>query len=54
MALTTALRIGGKARPAANGSTFERVAAETGGTAGIAEFTELRWITIETAPHYPF
>jgi succinate-semialdehyde dehydrogenase/glutarate-semialdehyde dehydrogenase len=25
-----------------------------GGTAGIAEFTDLRWITIETAPHYPF
>ncbi|HKG19997.1 MAG TPA: aldehyde dehydrogenase [Candidatus Limnocylindrales bacterium] len=26
-----------------------------GGKAGIAEFTELRWITIETAPqHYPF
>jgi acyl-CoA reductase-like NAD-dependent aldehyde dehydrogenase len=26
-----------------------------GGKAGIAEFTDLRWITIETkAPHYPF
>jgi len=25
-----------------------------GGTAGIAEFTDLRWITIETEPHYPF
>jgi acyl-CoA reductase-like NAD-dependent aldehyde dehydrogenase len=26
-----------------------------GGKAGIAEFTELRWITIETGPqHYPF
>jgi benzaldehyde dehydrogenase (NAD) len=25
-----------------------------GGTAGIAEFTDLRWITIETSPHYPF
>jgi len=26
-----------------------------GGRAGIAEFTELRWITIETQPgHYPF
>jgi vanillin dehydrogenase len=26
-----------------------------GGRAGVAEFTELRWITIETAPqHYPF
>ncbi|MDQ1077817.1 aldehyde dehydrogenase [Pseudoroseomonas cervicalis] len=26
-----------------------------GGRAGIAEFTELRWITVETAPgHYPF
>jgi hypothetical protein len=25
-----------------------------GGAAGIAEFTELRWITIETGPqHYP-
>ena len=25
-----------------------------GGKAGIAEFTELRWITIETGPqHYP-
>jgi acyl-CoA reductase-like NAD-dependent aldehyde dehydrogenase len=26
-----------------------------GGNAGIAEFTDLRWITIETQrPHYPF
>jgi len=26
-----------------------------GGKAGIAEFTELRWITIDTEPvHYPF
>ena len=26
-----------------------------GGQAGIAEFTDLRWITIETGPqHYPF
>jgi acyl-CoA reductase-like NAD-dependent aldehyde dehydrogenase len=25
-----------------------------GGKAGIAEFTDLRWITIETDPHYPF
>ncbi|MFP4905415.1 aldehyde dehydrogenase family protein, partial [Paraburkholderia sp. BR14261] len=26
-----------------------------GGKAGIAEFTELRWITMQTAPrHYPF
>ncbi|WP_408904148.1 aldehyde dehydrogenase [Pseudoroseomonas cervicalis] len=26
-----------------------------GGRAGVAEFTELRWITVETAPgHYPF
>ena len=26
-----------------------------GGKAGIAEFTELRWITIQTTPrHYPF
>ncbi len=26
-----------------------------GGNAGIAEFTELRWITMQTAPrHYPF
>ena len=26
-----------------------------GGKAGIAEFTELRWITVQTAPrHYPF
>lgn len=25
-----------------------------GGRAGVAEFTDLRWITIETNPHYPF
>jgi benzaldehyde dehydrogenase (NAD) len=26
-----------------------------GGKAGVAEFTELRWITMQTAPrHYPF
>jgi hypothetical protein len=26
-----------------------------GGRAGVAEFTELRWITVETQPgHYPF
>ncbi len=25
-----------------------------GGKAGVAEFTDLRWITIETKPHYPF
>ena len=26
-----------------------------GGRAGIAEFTELRWITVQTTPrHYPF
>jgi len=25
-----------------------------GGKAGVAEFTDLRWITIETNPHYPF
>jgi vanillin dehydrogenase len=25
-----------------------------GGKAGVAEFTDLRWITIETDPHYPF
>jgi hypothetical protein len=26
-----------------------------GGRAGIAEFTELRWITVQTQPrHYPF
>ena len=26
-----------------------------GGKAGIAEFTELRWITVQTTPrHYPF
>ena len=26
-----------------------------GGKAGIAEFTELRWITMQTMPrHYPF
>ena len=26
-----------------------------GGKAGIAEFTELRWITVQTGPrHYPF
>jgi hypothetical protein len=26
-----------------------------GGQAGIAEYTDLRWITIETRPqHYPF
>jgi acyl-CoA reductase-like NAD-dependent aldehyde dehydrogenase len=26
-----------------------------GGKAGVAEFTELRWITVQTAPrHYPF
>jgi acyl-CoA reductase-like NAD-dependent aldehyde dehydrogenase len=25
-----------------------------GGKAGVAEFTDLRWITIETKPQYPF
>ena len=26
-----------------------------GGKAGIAEFTELRWVTVQTTPrHYPF
>jgi benzaldehyde dehydrogenase (NAD) len=26
-----------------------------GGKAGVAEFTELRWITLQTTPrHYPF
>jgi benzaldehyde dehydrogenase (NAD) len=25
-----------------------------GGKAGIAEFTDLRWITIESEQHYPF
>jgi hypothetical protein len=26
-----------------------------GGRAGIAEFTELRWVTMQTTPrHYPF
>jgi benzaldehyde dehydrogenase (NAD) len=25
-----------------------------GGKAGVAEFTDLRWITIETEQHYPF
>ena len=26
-----------------------------GGKAGIAEFTDLRWVTLQTAPrHYPF
>ena len=25
-----------------------------GGRAGISEFTDLRWITIETDQHYPF
>ena len=33
------------------GSGFGRF----GGKAGVAEFTELRWITIQTTPrHYPF
>jgi hypothetical protein len=32
-----------------------RATARFGGKAGINEFTELRWITIQTTPrHYPF
>ncbi len=36
------------------GGTKDSGYGRFGGTAGIAEFTELRWITIESHQHYPF
>lgn len=37
------------------GGTKDSGYGRFGGTAGIAEFTELRWITLQTTPrHYPF
>jgi acyl-CoA reductase-like NAD-dependent aldehyde dehydrogenase len=36
------------------GGTKDSGYGRFGGTAAIAEFTELRWITIESHQHYPF
>ncbi len=36
------------------GGTKDSGYGRFGGLAGIAEFTELRWITIESQQHYPF
>jgi hypothetical protein len=52
------LLINNKDVDAARGATFERLNplyGRFGGDAGIAEFTDLRWLTIATTPvHYPF
>jgi acyl-CoA reductase-like NAD-dependent aldehyde dehydrogenase len=37
------------------GGVKGRVMGRFGGKAGISEFTDLRWVTVQTGPrHYPF